>query len=132
MDINKYTGYFHDGTLININHERNQMEFLLESSQILPGKIDDKQLLSSDNTLRGKLHIKNVRKIKVGNKEYKGILRKEYDDGEILDLEINNNKMLLLVEWTNFPPKARVTDVTKIEIEAEKIQWENIPSLSEN
>lgn len=131
MDIKNYTGYFHDGTLLKIKHEKNQIEFFLESSQIGSHKIKDRELLSNDNTLKGKLHVKNIIKIKVGNKEYKGILRKEYDDGEILDLEINKNKMLLLIEWTNFPPKNRVTDVAKIEIEAEKIQWENIPNLSE-
>ncbi len=127
MDIKKYTGYFHDGTLIDVQPDGNQVTFFLESSQIEPDEIIDKELLSKDNTLKGKLHVENIKNIKVGNKEYKGILRKEYDDGEILHLKIHNNTMLLLLEWTNFPPKTRMTDVSKIEIEAEKIYWENIP-----
>lgn len=75
------------------------------------------------NTLKGSLLLYNIKNIKVGNKEYKGTLKKQYDDGEILDLEVENNKVLLLIEWTNFPPKIRATDVSKIEIEAEKVQW---------
>ena len=55
-----------------------------------------------------------------------------YDNGNILDLEIRDNKIFLLVEWKNFPPKARKNDVSKIEIEAEKIYWEKIPDLSDN
>ncbi len=129
MDINKYTGYFHDGTLIGINHLGNNIEFLLESSQIGVDEFFDREVLSDSFTLKGKLHVTNIKDIKINNISTKNILRKEYDDGEILDLEIHNNKILLLIEWTDYPPKNRITDVSKIEIEADKIYWENIPTL---
>ena len=132
MDIKKCTGYFHDGTLIGIYQKKNSLELFLESCQITSGEFVDEKILSKAGTLKGKLCLTGIKNIKVGDKEYTGILRKEYDDGEILHLEIGNNKVLLLVEWKNFPPKPRIRDVGKIEIEAEKIYWENIPDLSDN
>lgn len=132
MDISKYTGYFHDGTLIDIKHDGKNIMFFLESAEIEPDEIIDKRILSNTNTLTGILNVINIKNTLIGNKEYKGTLRKEYDDGEILELKIHNNKMRLLIEWKNFPPKTRVRDFGEIEIEAEKIYWENIPNLLEN
>ncbi len=130
MNIEKYTGYFHDGTVIDILHEESQIQFLLESSEISEEEPLDRSFLSTSNTLKGKLHILNVTRARIGNKEYEDVLKKQYDDGEILELWIHNNRMMMLVEWTNFPPKDRITNVSKIEIEAESIYWENIPSLA--
>ena len=53
-----------------------------------------------------------------------------YDSGSILDFEILNHKVILGIEWTDYPPKPRKSDFSTIEIEAEKIWWENIPDLS--
>ena len=132
MDIKKYTGYFHDGGLIGAKREKNNIELFLQSCEISLDEPIDKKILSEENTLKGKLCLIGVKCIKVDDQENKEIPWKEYDDGEILDLEIDNNKVFLLIEWTNFPPKTRVTDVGTIEIEAEKIYWENIPDLSDN
>ena len=89
------------------------------------GKVD----LSNRGTIMGKLHLQGIEKIKVGNSEFCGQLERFHDEGEILDLRIQSNKISLLVEWTDFPPKERATDVSKIEIEAEKMWWENVPNL---
>jgi hypothetical protein len=97
MDINKYAGYFHDGTLIKINHHENNIKFFLESSQIELYEFFNRGILSESFTLKCKLHVINIKEIKINNMVHKNILRKEYDDGEILDLEIDNNKMLLLI-----------------------------------
>ena len=132
MDIKKYTGYFHDGGFIGMKKKENDIELFLQSCEISPDEPIDKKILSQANTLRGKLCLIGVKWIKVDNKEDKEIPWKKYDDGEILDLEIDNNKVFLLIEWTNFPPKLRTNDVGKIEIEAEKVYWENIPDLSDN
>ena len=77
---------------------------------------------------------KDVQWIKVAGIENAEMLWKDYDNGEILDLEIDDNKVFLLIEWKNWPPKPRLrtNDVSKIEIEAEKIYWENIPDLSDD
>ena len=131
MDLTTYSKHFHDGNLININHKSDNIEISLESSQINKNKPTD-IILSKSNTIKGKLHFEKIKQIKIGNKKWLGILQKIYDDGEILDLEIYKNKVLLLIEWNNFPPKPRESDVSKIEIEAEKIWWENIPTLAEN
>ena len=129
LDITKYTGFFHDGSVLDIDNKNGDVFFLLESSQIDPEMINNRVILSETNTLRGKLCLKNVKTIKVGHKPFEGVLHKIYDDGEILDLEISPGKVFLLVEWVNFPPKSRLTSVDQIEIEAEDVYWENLPAL---
>lgn len=131
MKINCCTGYFHDGTLIDIKHKEKNIDLILESSEIDPNEFTEKENLSKRNTLIGVLHVINVKKIKVENKEYKGILKKEYDDCEILELKIHCNNLLLLIEWKNFPPKKRLMKYSEIEIEAEVFFWQNIPRLLE-
>ncbi len=130
MDITKYTDYFHDGYLLDINTQGSNLYLFLESSQIDPNEIDNKEILSNSNTIMGKLCLTNVKNIKINDEPYKDVLRKSYDDGEILDLEIHPKKVSLLIEWVNFPPNPRTTDVSQIEVEAEEIYWENIPTLS--
>jgi hypothetical protein len=132
MDIAKHTGYFHDGGFIGAKRKKNNMELFLRSCEISSDEPIDRKILSEKNALKGKLCLMGVKWIKVDGKEDKEIPWKEYDDGEILDLEIDNNKVFLLIEWTNFPPKSRINDIGKIEIEAEKIYWENIPNLPDN
>ncbi|MES2345442.1 MAG: hypothetical protein V4494_05860 [Chlamydiota bacterium] len=127
MNFLKYTGYFHDGNLIDLRQEDGNVEFIIESAQIDPNEIDIKEMLSQSNTLKGTLRVMHVKTIKIGNKPYNGFLAKVYDDGEILDLEINANNVVLLIEWKNFPPKQRINVTTKIELEAEFIEW--IPEI---
>jgi len=130
MDIAKYAGYFHDGYVNGISHIGNNISFSLESSVIEDlDEILDKNYLSDSNSFKGVLKINSIKYFKVGDEKYTGIFKMEYDDGDILDLEIKNNRVFLLIEWKNFPPKSSKTDVSKIEIEAEKIWWENIPDL---
>jgi hypothetical protein len=132
MNIEKYTGYFHDGGLIGAIRKENNMELFLRSCEISSGEPIDRKILSEDNALKGKLCLEGIKWIKVAGKENAEIPWKDYDDGEILDLEIDNNKVFLLIEWKNFPPKSRIEDVGTIEIEAEKVYWENIPDLSDD
>ncbi len=132
MDINKYTGYFHDGGFIGAKRKENNMELFLRSCEITLDEPIDRKILSEDSALKGKLHLIGIRWIKVDDKENKEIPWKEYDDGEILDLEVDKNKVFLLIEWTNYPPKTRVNDIGTIEVEADKVYWENIPDLSDN
>lgn len=132
MDIIKYTGYFHDGTLIGIKKNENNIELFLESCGISSSDNINKKLLSAANTLKGKLCLIGIKWIKVDDQEDEEIPWKKYDDGEILRLRIDNNKAFFLIEWKNFPPKPRTEDIGTIEIEAEKILWENIPDLSDD
>jgi hypothetical protein len=59
----------------------------------------------------------------LGNQKYEGVFQMQHEDGNILEFEIKGNKIFLLIEWKNFRPKLRNTDVSKIEIEAENIEW---------
>jgi hypothetical protein len=128
LDISNYTAYFHDGSIIDIDSQVNDLIISLESAELDPLEIDDSKLITKSNTIFGKLHLKNVKKLKLDNKPYLETLRKTYDSGEILDLEIDPNRVFLLVEWANFPPKTREFVTNTIEIEAEKVEWENIPT----
>ena len=62
-------------------------------SQILQKNCCLITILSQTNTLRGKLIIKNIESITVEHKPQTGTLKKTYDDGDILDLEIKPGKI---------------------------------------
>ena len=127
MNIAKYTGFFHDGSLIGIENIGNDIVLSPESSEINPIEIEDMKLLSKSNTLFGKLRLKNVTSIKLDHKLSTKTLRKTADDGEILSLEISQNKIVILIEWVDFPPKPRSSTTNTIELEAEHVIWENMP-----
>ncbi len=129
MDISEYTDYFHDGYVNNIRHVKNSLSISLESAVIEDAsQIRDKDCISDSHTFKGTLNLYNIRKFMLGGKRYESVFRMEYDDGDILDFEISGHTVFLLIEWRNFPPKIRKTDVSKIEIEAEKIEW--VPDFS--
>lgn len=132
MNIKNYTGYFHDGDFIGVKKKENKMEFFLQSCEILSDETIDKEILSKENTIKGKLCLKGVKWIKVDDIEDKEIPWKKYDDGEILRFRIYDNKVYFLIEWKNFPPKPNEENICTIEVEAEEIDWENIPDLPDN
>lgn len=133
MDISKYADCFHDGCVDDIKHEKNKLVISLESAVIEDARlIRDKWCLSDSCTFKGTLNFYNIKRIVLGDKPYEGVLCMEYDDGDILDFEIKGHVAFFLIEWRNFPPKTRKTDVSKIEIEAEKIEWVPDFAASEN
>ncbi len=128
--IDKYTSYFHDGIVHDIKHLKKNIIISIESAQLLPEWNLDNIVLSNRDTISGNLHLEKVKIIFVNRKIHNNKLIKTYDDGSIYHFGIQNNKMILKVSWENYPPKQREeTDVFTIEIEAEKITWENIPTL---
>jgi len=68
MDISNYTAFFHDGSLSKIIHQKNKLILNMQSAEIaieeLPGNI----ALSSDDRIKGKLHIINVENIEINEK----------------------------------------------------------------
>lgn len=128
MDIKKYSDFFHDGGIINIMQKNNSIEISMESNQIWPEWNKDKIPLSSYKTIKGKLHLEGVTNITEDHINQK-LIYMNYDSGEILDFDINDNKIKLLVIWLNYPPKPKLDKTELIEIEAKKIFWENIPDL---
>jgi hypothetical protein len=131
MDIKKYIDYFHDGGFFGVKRKENNMELFLQSCGIESDEPVDRKLLSEEGFFRGKLSLTGIKRIKVDDEEDREIPWKKYDHGEILDLEIDNNKVFFLIEWKSYPPP-RTNDVSKIEIEAEEIDWENIPNLPDD
>lgn len=128
MNISKYD--FHDGCLIKMNHIDNKIELLLESSEISDDELNDNIILSKNNTIKGKLHVEEIKNIEINNKPFTGILTQNYDVGYIFSFHIEGEKLILIVGWENRPPKIyQRTDFVKIEIEASRIYWENIPNL---
>lgn len=100
------------------------MSISLESAAIEDtSQIQDKDCLSDSHTFKGTLNLYNIKKITVGDRPYESIFRMEYDDGDILDFEIKGDTVFLLIEWRSFSPKNRKTDVSKIKIETEIIEW---------
>lgn len=129
MNLAKYFGYFHDGTIINIIQNNDQIEILMESAEILPDWNKDNIPLSNNQTIKGKLYLKGIKRILI-NKILVNHVKLVHDDGEILRFRIDkNNKLKLLVLWSNYLPKANSAVTQLIEIEAERIYWENIPNL---
>ena len=130
MNINKYTGYFHDGTVHDIDHSNNKMEISMESAEILSEWNKDNIPLSKHSRISGKLHLEEIKSIRINDKIYNGKLKKTYDSSDVYDFEIQKNKVILLISWINYPPKPpEKTDIFTIEIEVGRIYWENSPTL---
>ncbi len=132
MDISKYTAYFHDGSLMDIRHVGNEIEFYMASAEMDKEDVEDDTILSKDESIQGRLHLKGIKNITIDGKSFLGILNKEYDSGTIFDFEITKNSVELAIDWINFPPKPEVNNFSVIKIESEKIWWENIPDLSDS
>ena len=129
MDIQKYAGYFHDGIVYDIKQSENELIFSLESAELRPEWNEDNIVLSKRNSICGRIHLLGVRKIIIDEKISTDQLEMTYDEGNIYDLEVNSNRVLLCASWENYHPKTpEVTDFFIYKIEAEKIYWENIPT----
>ncbi|CDR33197.1 hypothetical protein [Criblamydia sequanensis] len=121
MNIQKYQGYFHDGILVDIQQENDNVTIALISSQISPVNL-------LDDTIRGKLHLDNIEKIVVDG-SIRQTIKMQYDNGDLFGLEIEEHKVTLVVIWQTLRPIKRIENDSKIEIEAKKINWENIPNM---
>lgn len=129
MIIKKYTAYFHDGAIIDIQHNKNELTFSLESAEMDLSDLKDPIQLSERNTIKGKIHLKGIISIRLNEDFFSGYLKMKYDSGTIFDLQIEENKIEISLSWENFPPKHSVNDFDTIVVEAKEIEWENIPSL---
>ena len=129
MDISKYTGYFHDGEIIDIKHVGNNIEILMCSAEVDQDEITDPIPLAQSNFLfmRGRLHIEGVRSIKMNNNIFLDCMALWYKDNDVLDFKIEKNKVTLNIGWRQYKPP--INDFSAFEIEAEKIWWENLPDI---
>ena len=130
INIQKYTAYFHDGGLIDIQHIDEKIILLLESAETSLDEMQEDIALSEHSTIKGKLHIEGVKQ--VFDDEHKlsiNDLKMIYDSGEILHFKIEKNQINLDVKWVNYSPNPNITTYSFYKIEADKIWWENIPDL---
>jgi len=129
MDIKKYSGCFHDGVVYNMQHKNNEIILSLESAELRPEWNKDKIKLSKERTITGYLHLQGVKSVSINTNIFPKRLKMIYDIGEIYDLEISEQSVVLVASWSNDAPKLpEETDVFIYKIEAEKIYWENVPT----
>ncbi|PCI92276.1 hypothetical protein COB11_07770 [Candidatus Aerophobetes bacterium] len=132
MDISKYTAFFHDGSVMDIQHTEDKIVFFMASAEMDEDDIKDDINLSKDNSIQGKLHIEGIKRVTVDDELLEKPLRKEYDNGHIFDFEITKNSIELSIDWINFPPKPQINEFSVINVDAKKIYWENIPNLEDS
>lgn len=132
MDISKYQDFFHDGSVIDISHHKNNIILSMESAEMDKEDITDDILLSNDDSIKGKLYINGIHSITINKEPFRGILKKTYDHGSIFELSIKRKSIEICVEWVDFPPNSKKEDFSVIKIQTEDIYWENIPDLPNN
>lgn len=125
MKFFECTAYFHDGSLLEIIDNGASINIFLESAEVDPSAFLHTFQLSKENTLQGILILNGIKKILVDGQSVKRPLKMKYPDGEVLNLDIQKETLVLLIEWKNSPPRGQANDVSKIEIEAEEICWES-------
>lgn len=131
MNIVRYTSYFHDGSIIDICHDQSIIVLSMESAEISQDENRDNIVLSENLTMKGKLHIEGVDLITENEKQISASLKMLYDSAGILHLKIEGTRVLLDLEWINFPPHPNVTIYSFYTINAKKVWWENIPDLQD-
>lgn len=127
--IKKYEGFFHDGTILDIIHREDNIEIALSSAEINPSVI--RIPVSKFHRIRGKLCIEGVTKIEIDGAIFNNTLVKQHDEAEIFDLSIESNRVVLIIQWIDYPLKKINNKISTIVIEGENIQWENIPTLED-
>ena len=131
MNISEHTGFFHDGSLIEIEHKNDKIILSMSSAEVDETDLKEPIELSENDRIAGKLHIEGVKNIIVDDEVLEGTLKKEYDNGHICDFEIIDNTVNLAIRWVNYPRKPEVDVFSVITIEGKKIYWENIPDLED-
>jgi hypothetical protein len=131
MLIEKYTDFFHDGAIREVQNINGKLQLSMESAELIPEWNEDNIFLSKRATICGKLFLEGIKTIKEDDcsllEEFK--VKESYKRATILDFEIKHNLILLVVFWAKHLPKYEESQIYKYEIEAEKIYWENIPTL---
>ncbi len=131
MNLKKYEDYFHDGGINNIKQNDENIEFFMESCEILPEWKEVDIKLSKCNTITGKLILSGIKKITIDDKALDKIIQ-IYDDAGILDFDIYEDHVRFLLEWFNNFPKEQISKWECIIIFASHVEWENIPDLLDN
>ena len=129
MAIWDYAAYFHDGQILEIDHEMNNVVVFMESSELDLEDFKEDIKLTKDEYFKGKLHIEGVKSIRINGIRFFRKIEKEAKCNSILRFKVEDLTVFLYVEWQ--PPAPRNPDFSAFEIEAEKIWWENLPDLED-
>ncbi|MGL5627151.1 MAG: hypothetical protein ACRDDW_06555 [Candidatus Rhabdochlamydia sp.] len=127
--IEYYASFFHDGSIIAIEHHHNNMEISMQSAEMDLEDLKDDTKLSEHDRIKGKLHLENIKTISINEIPYFETWQMSYDEGGIFHFIVDKQTVELQIIWENFPPKPTVNEFSTIKITAEKIWWENIPDL---
>lgn len=125
--LKPFQSYFHDGSIIDISYNKNDVKISLESAEIcdiinIP--------LSIHKTIKGNLYIKNPELILLDKKNTEINLTMMADSAGIIKFELEENKVRFFVEWNSYPPDDRKTvKYSDIVFIAQQIFWENVPDL---
>src|SRR5829696_5427568 len=103
---------FHDAVVVRFALLRDRIEIDIEGVSTFDG---DK---SSQET--GKLIVEGVSSF-TENHEPVAAPTFEFDDGQILELEMHSRCLKLLVEWENYSSKS--TEVAEYEIHGDSVRW---------
>lgn len=122
----KNQSLFHDGCLEKICYNGKTVEIVIISAEIFPEDLNEDIKISFDNRIKGILHLEDIKNITINDIVLHTVLRKTHEDAEILKLEIQKNCVVIMVEWSNFPSVGDDNVFSKINIEAEKIWWEDL------
>jgi hypothetical protein len=101
----------------------------MESAEMDLDDVKDDVLLSEDDRIKGLLHIEEIKAISENGKAYLDYLKMKREDAEILHFEFQKNRVKFDIMWSSFPPHSNTEDFSTIEIQADKIWWENNPDL---
>ena len=126
VDISSYTSFFHDGEVINIDHQKNNIVFFIRSAEIDSSIVKD-IILSKDNVIKGKLHLEGVKLILENGVRFNGTVKMKLSDNDLLHLKIKSNVLFCEIGWRGSVPFQN--DFSALEIHAQKIWWENIPGV---
>jgi hypothetical protein len=130
INIQKYGDFFHDGRILKIQHNKDKISFALESAEIDLDDISDNLPLSTDDRLRGRLHLDRVLKILLNGKEFKGRIEMQYNHTSIYSLDMDTKIVRLFFCWEVYPVSSSLSlTPVNLEIYAKRIYWEPVPDM---
>ncbi len=126
-----YQSCFHDGSILAIKYEQNNILLSLESAQLGDLGLQEPFVLSDDGRLKGILHCEDIKSIRYNDRPFLAKLEMLATIGNIVELRIKGNNIHLFIEWVDYGPDKMITipfePYCDISIEAAKIYWQNIP-----
>lgn len=96
--IFKYAPFFHDGSIMNIRHIGDKIEFSMASAEMDEEDTQGDIILSKESRIEGKLHVEGVKSITINKKPFFGIVKKIYDDGGIVYFKITKNSFVASID----------------------------------